>query len=29
VLTVATVNVNGVRAAVRRGMAAWLAERAA
>ncbi len=27
-LTVATVNVNGVRAAVRRGMAAWLAERA-
>jgi exodeoxyribonuclease-3 len=28
VLTVATVNVNGVRAAVRRGMQAWLAERA-
>ena len=27
-LTVATVNVNGVRAAVRRGMQAWLAERA-
>ncbi|WP_432489583.1 exodeoxyribonuclease III [Kineococcus sp. SYSU DK018] len=26
-LTVATVNVNGIRAAVRRGMAAWLAER--
>ena len=28
VLTVATVNVNGVRAAVRRGMRPWLAERA-
>jgi exodeoxyribonuclease-3 len=28
VLTVASVNVNGVRAAVRRGMPAWLAERA-
>ncbi|WP_323132150.1 exodeoxyribonuclease III [Kineococcus indalonis] len=27
-LTVATVNVNGIRAAVRRGMAPWLAERA-
>jgi len=27
VLTVASVNVNGVRAAVRRGMGAWLAER--
>jgi exonuclease III len=27
VLTVASVNVNGVRAAVRRGMPAWLAER--
>ncbi|HYJ74645.1 MAG TPA: exodeoxyribonuclease III [Kineosporiaceae bacterium] len=27
-LTVASVNVNGVRAAVRRGMSAWLAERA-
>ncbi|WP_345712264.1 exodeoxyribonuclease III [Kineococcus glutinatus] len=26
-LTVATVNVNGIRAAVRRGMGAWLAER--
>ena len=26
-LTVATVNVNGIRAAVRRGMASWLAER--
>ena len=27
-LSVATVNVNGVRAAVRRGMGSWLAERA-
>src|SRR4051812_46876790 len=28
VLTVASANVNGVRAAVRRGMSAWLVERA-
>ena len=28
VLTVATVNVNGIRAAARRGMGRWLADRA-